>query len=136
MSYLHVQMMLYRPFVHYISYQKQKGCDKHSYGIATACVDVARKIIHTTEQMQKHGLLNGAYWFTIYTTFFSIITLVYYVMAGPPDHNTLEIQKTAEVGLECLNSIKDRSMAAKRCVIALEVCFPSSGILFTMTNIS
>ena len=121
MSHLHVQMMLYRPFVHYISHHKSKDCDSRSYAIASACVNVSRKIVHTTEEMRKLRLLNGAYWFTIYTTFFSIITLVYYVMVNPPDETALAILADARLGRDCLKSIQGRSLAARRCTVALAV---------------
>lgn len=62
MSFAHVQMILYRPFVHYLTRPKTLGCDERPYVIARACVQVARKIVHTADEMRKHGILNGAYW--------------------------------------------------------------------------
>ncbi|KAI5804462.1 fungal-specific transcription factor domain-containing protein [Geopyxis carbonaria] len=123
MSHAHVQMMLYRPFVHYLARPRTKDCDEKPYAIASACVAVSRKIVHTSEEMRKNGLLNGAYWFTIYTTFFSVITLVYYVLVNPPDTTSLSILGEAKVGKECISSIKDNSLAAKRCTFALNPLF-------------
>lgn len=129
MSFAHVQMMLYRPFVHYISRPKTPGCDERPYSIASACVNVARKIVHTAEEMQRHGLLNGAYWFTIYTTFFSVITLVYYVMVNQIDPTTIACLNDARIGKDCLLILKDRSLAANRCVKSLEVSHPLHSVL-------
>jgi hypothetical protein len=119
MSFAHVQMMLYRPFVHYIVQSKHSGDER--YAIASACVNVARKIVHTTEEMRKDGLLNGAYWFTIYTTFFSIITLIYYATVNPPDPTSQAVLEDARVGIDCLNSIGGTSPAANRCASVLVV---------------
>jgi hypothetical protein len=120
LSFAHVQMMLYRPFVHYISRPKTKGCDERPYAIAAACVNVVRKIVHTTDEMRRAGLLNGAYWFTIYTTFFAIITLVYYVLVNPPDNTSLSILGDAKLGRDCFLSLSE-NMAARRCTVALAV---------------
>jgi len=67
LSYAHVQMMLYRPFLHYVS---DKACvgkqiDERAYACAAACVSVSRNIVHITTEMKKRGLLVGAYWFTV-----------------------------------------------------------------------
>jgi len=108
--------MLYRPFVHYITRSEEK-----SFAIATACVNVSRKIVHTTDEMRRSGLLNGAYWFTIYTTFFAIITLIYYVLVNPPDKTSRAILGDIKMGKDCLISLQDKSAAAHRCLVALNV---------------
>jgi hypothetical protein len=64
LAYAHVQMMLYRPFIHYVS---QKSCtgkaiDERSYACAAACVSVSRNVVHITTEMKRRGLLIGAYW--------------------------------------------------------------------------
>lgn len=123
MAFAHVQMMLYRPFVHYISRPRIKGSDERPYASAAACVDVSRKIVHTADNMRKKGVLNGAYWFTMYTTFFSVIALMYYVLENPTDVTSLAILGDAETGRDLLSSLKDKSLAAKRCSMALLVCF-------------
>lgn len=128
MSFAHVQMMLYRPFVHYIV--QAKHCGDERYAIASACVNVARKIVHTSEEMRKNGLLNGAYWFTIYTTFFSIITLIYYVTVNPPDSTSQAVLEDAKVGIECLSSISGTSPASKRCTTVLNPIFKEAAEKF------
>lgn len=131
MAFAHVRMMLYRPFVHYISRPKSKGSDERPYASAAACVDVSRKIVHTADDMRKKGVLNGAYWFTMYTTFFSVITLLYYVLENPTDVTSLAILSDAETGRDTLASLRDKSLAAKRCSMALLVCslrYPRAGL--------
>jgi hypothetical protein len=72
--------------------------------------------------MRKKGILNGAYWFSIYTTFFSVITMLYYVLENSTDVTSLAILKDAEIGRDLLLGLKERSLAAKRCSMALQVC--------------
>ncbi|KAL2074597.1 hypothetical protein VTL71DRAFT_8375 [Oculimacula yallundae] len=125
LSYAHVQMMLYRPFLHYVS---DKGCagrtiDERSYACAAACVSVSRNIVHITAEMKKRGLLVGAYWFTMYTTFFAILSLVYFVLENPDKAGSAEILADANNGNDALNGLAKRSQAADRCSIALRGLF-------------
>lgn len=124
LAYAHVQMMLYRPFLHYVSQKSNQGklADKRSYACAAACVSVSRNIIHITSEMRKRGLLVGAYWFTMYTTFFAIISLVYYVLENPQDPGSKQILADANDGKDALKGFAQRSQAADRCSAALLVC--------------
>ncbi len=122
MTYAYTQMMLYRPFLHYVSAEcTAKTKDPRAYACAAACVSVCRNLIHITTQMKKTGLLMGAYWFAMYTTFFSILSLVFYVLENPNEPSTLEILKDAKEGKETLASLSKRSLAADRCTVTLTV---------------
>ncbi|KAL7268949.1 Gypsy retrotransposon integrase-like protein 1 [Rhizina undulata] len=123
MAFSHVQMMLYRPFLHYISRPKKKGSDERPYASAANCVSVSRKIIHTADEMRAKGILNGAYWFTMYTNFFAVITLLYYVIENQTDPTALSILNDAETGWTLLAGLKDKSLAACRCSAALSLLF-------------
>lgn len=123
MAYAHTQMMLYRPFLHYVS--KSPNCsslDKRAYACASACISVSRNIIHITMEMKKRDMLNGAYWFTMYTTFFAIMTLIYFALENPESPTSREVLKEAYEGKEVLESLAKRSMAADRCTRTLKVC--------------
>ena len=117
--------MLYRPFLHYVS---QKAClsktiDERSYACAAACVSVSRNIVHITTEMKRRGLLVGAYWFTMYTTFFAILSLVFFVLENPDKPGSHEILADANDGKEALNGLAKRSQAADRCSTALRVSY-------------
>ena len=73
--------------------------------------------------MKKRGLLNGSYWFIMYTTFFSILTLVFYALENPNDPGTEEILKDAQEGKDTLADLAKKSMAADRCTATLTVSF-------------
>ena len=120
MSYAHVQMMLYRPFLHYVSSgNSSKVSDQRAYACAAACVSVSRNIIHITAEMKRNGLLVGSYWFTMYTTFFAILTLVYYALEN--DGISQEMMHDAVEGKQTLQSLAKRSMAADRSSTILNV---------------
>ncbi len=125
MAYAHIQMFLYRPFLHYVSPPvKAKPVDKRSYACAAACVSVSRNIVHITGEMKKRGLLTGAYWFYMYTTFFAILSLVFFVLENPQSPTSKDILRDAYEGKDTLASLAQRSMAADRCSKTLAVCIP------------
>ncbi|KAG0646975.1 Activator of stress 1 [Hyphodiscus hymeniophilus] len=125
LAYAHVQMLLYRPFLHYVS---QKSCagktvDERSYACAAAGVSVSRNVVHICSEMKRRGLLIGAYWFTMYTTFFAVLSLVYFVLENPDKAGSQEILADASAGKEALAGLAKRSQAADRCSVALRGLF-------------
>lgn len=120
MAFAHVQMMTYRPFIHYTSRGKQGVQVKGGYSAGTSCISVATKIVHVADEMRKEGYLNGAYWFSMYTTFFATISLLYYVFESPS--SSPEYLRTAEVGRNALDCLREKSWAADRCSMILKVC--------------
>lgn len=126
MAYAHIQLFLYRPFLHYVSQNVQeKNVDTRSYACAAACVSVSRNIVHLTGQMKRRGLLVGSYWFYMYTTFFAIISLVFYVLENPQSPRVEDILNDAHEGKDTLAALAAKSLAADRCSIILAV-----GIIF------
>src|ERR1700710_588907 len=122
MAYAHAQMMLYRPFLHYVSQTREsQTVDKRSYACAAACVSVSRNIVHIAIEMKRRGLLGGAYWFTMYTTFFAILSLVFYALENPENEASRDVLKVAREGRDTLESSAKRSMAADRCAATLKV---------------
>ncbi len=118
-----MQIILYRPFLHYVSQSCQAGpVDKRTYACAAACVSVSRNVVHITGEMKKRGLLVGAYWFTMYTTFFAILSLIFFVLENPDSATSHDILRDANEGKETLASLARRSMAADRCTAMLGVC--------------
>lgn len=128
LAYAHVQMMLYRPFLHYVSDKTQAGkhVDERSYACAAACVGVSRNIIHITVEMRKRGLLMGAYCHTMYTTFVAILSLLFFLLENPDKSGTKEILADVYDGKNTLRSLAKLSISADRCSIALTVGLPKS----------
>src|ERR1700748_2951710 len=122
MAYAHAQMMLYRPFLHYVSQTKDSvEVDKRSYACAAACVSVSRNIVHIAIEMKRRGLLVGAYWCSMYTTFFAILSLVFYALENPEAEASQDVLKVAREAKDTLESLAKRSMAAYRCAATLNV---------------
>lgn len=115
-------MMMYRPFLHYVSRAfATANVDRRSYACAAACVSVARNIVHITVEMKRRGLLIGSYWFVMYTAYFSILSLVYFVLENPQSATGTAIMKDAIQGRDMLASLAKRSLAADRCSHSLAV---------------
>lgn len=142
MAYAHVQMTLYRPFLHYVSERccAGKSIDERSYACAAACVSVSRNIVHITTEMKRRGLLIGAYWFVMYTTFFAVLSLVFFVLENPDKPGSKEILADATAGRNAIAGLASRSLAADRCSNGLRVsiifllfssnCFLGGGLFF------
>jgi len=71
--------------------------------------------------MKKRGLLQGAYWFTMYTTFFAILSLVFYALENPESESSQEVLKAATEAKNALEALAKRSLAADRCAATLKV---------------
>lgn len=122
MAYAHLEMFLYRPFLHYVSQDIQaKGFDKRSYACAAACVSVSRNTIHITAEMKRRQLLQGSYWFYMYTTFFAVISLVFYVLENPQSITSADILRDAHEGKDTLAGLAANSLAADLCSRMLKV---------------
>lgn len=124
MAFGHAQLLLYRPFLHYVSQSyRNSPIDQRAFACASACISVSRNIIHITAEMKKRGLLIGAYWFSMYTTFFAIISVLYFILENPASPTSHELFREALEGKEVLAYFAKRSMAADRCTSTLNVCF-------------
>ncbi|KAF1979334.1 hypothetical protein BU23DRAFT_576945 [Bimuria novae-zelandiae CBS 107.79] len=99
MAFGHAQLLLYRPFLHYVSNPERNkpSVDQRAFACASACVSVSRNIIHITAEMKKRGILVGAYWFSMYTTFFAIISILYFVLENPTSQTSRELFREATI---------------------------------------
>ncbi|QIW95518.1 hypothetical protein AMS68_001036 [Peltaster fructicola] len=124
LAYAHAQVLLYRPFLHFVTtHNHPKPVDQRAYACGASYVNVSRNIVHITTQMRNKGLLNGAFWFIMYTSFFSILSLVYFAAGNPENPGTEAIMRDALEGKEVLASLATRSMAADRCSATLDGIF-------------
>ncbi|KAI9727659.1 MAG: hypothetical protein M1828_005887 [Chrysothrix sp. TS-e1954] len=127
MSYAFAQMMLYRPFLHYLSKENQtKPVDKRAHTCASACISVSRNTIRIAIEMQQSGLFNGSNWFSVYTTFFAILSLIFFDLENPSHLSSAELMAEAQSGRNVLASYAARSMAADRCTETLTQLFEQS----------
>lgn len=115
-AYAHVQMLLYRPFIHYCSPRLTKGknFDQRAFHCAASAINISRNIIHIGTEIRKQGVLIGPYWFILYTQLFAILSLVFYVLENPNKAGAYEILADATTGREMIASISKRSYAAEK----------------------
>ncbi|OTB04936.1 hypothetical protein M426DRAFT_57716 [Hypoxylon sp. CI-4A] len=115
-TYAHVQMVLYRPFLHYVSPRISAGKDvnERAYACGAAGVSVARNIVHIGTEMRKQVPLVGPYWFTLFTEFFAIITLVFFVLENQDKPGSMEILADAVAGKEMITDLSRKSLVADR----------------------
>lgn len=114
-AYNHVQLVLYRPFLHYISSSlPQTSTSTQCYAYAAACVDASRNVIYNLREMEKLNPITGPYWFSIYTTFCAVLALLFYVWENADTQGIEQSLRDAEYGRDVLEKLAHRSVAAAR----------------------
>ena len=121
MYYAHVRLMLYRPFLHYISKTMTGNADQRARALAASCINISREVIQIGTAMKTQNLLVGAYWFEFYTIFSAIMALVFPILDRSHDLNISELFQDAKTGREILMHQAPISMAADRCFQMLRV---------------
>ncbi|KAI1082185.1 hypothetical protein F5B20DRAFT_578400 [Whalleya microplaca] len=124
-TYAHVQMMLYRPFLHYVSPRISAGkeVNERAYACGVAGISVARNIVHIGTEMRKQVPLVGPYWFTLFSEFSAIISLVFFVLENQDKPGTMEILADAVACRDMISGLAGKSMVADRISSALDMLF-------------
>ncbi|KAM5353808.1 hypothetical protein ACJ41O_000458 [Fusarium nematophilum] len=124
-AYAHVQLVLYRPFLHYVSPRLSQGTkvDELSYACAAAAISVSRNIVHIGLEIRKQRVLSGPYWFMLYTEFFAVLSLVFYATENPEKPGSGEVLADARAGRQMIAALAEKSMSAERVTNALKVLF-------------
>ncbi|RYP43774.1 hypothetical protein DL768_009699 [Monosporascus sp. mg162] len=124
-TFAHVQMVLYRPFLHYVSprISAGKSIDERGYACGAAGITVARNIVHIGLEMRKQVSLVGPYWFTFFTEFFAILTLVFFVLENQDKDGSKEILADAIAGKEMISGLARTCLAADKISSALNTIF-------------
>ncbi|PYI04673.1 hypothetical protein BO78DRAFT_408877 [Aspergillus sclerotiicarbonarius CBS 121057] len=131
MTYSHVQILLYRPFLHYfVDNTEGNGHAEHGFHkYASACVDASRNLIHLTEDMHRDGLLYGAHWRIAYMVCTAGLSLVY-VVVGSKSPETVKALKidlnTAKRMLMCLTPYSSHSRRLHVALTVLTATFTKS----------
>lgn len=123
--YAHVQLVLYRPFLHYVSPrlgQQGSKIDELSYACAAAAISVSRNIVHIGLEIRKQQVLSGPYWFMLYTEFFAVLSLVFYAIENPEKPGSAEVLADARAGRQMIAELAGKSLSADRVTQSLQVC--------------
>ncbi|KIW91596.1 uncharacterized protein Z519_07563 [Cladophialophora bantiana CBS 173.52] len=127
-AYAHARLILYRPFLLNFSHHTMRNqSDVRAYTYAMACLYASHDVIIGMKNMKKVDMLNGPYWFTIYSTFFAVTSLISYAWERARDEGVSGVLRDAEIGRDILSELGQRSIAAARCSKALEVLFEVLG---------
>lgn len=108
--------MLYRPFLHYISprLSTSKVVDERYYACAAAGISVSRNILHISTEIKNQALVVGPFWSMLYTEFFAVLSLLFYVLENRDKQGAMEIYAEANAGREMIAKMTQRSLAADR----------------------
>lgn len=125
-AYAYVQLILYRPFLHFISPRLVTGdkpFDERAYACAIAGLSISRNIVHMGQEVRKQAVLTGPYWVIVYTQFLATLSLMYYVLENPDKPDCAEVLSDAKSGRDAIASFAWMSPAADRITNALSVRF-------------
>jgi hypothetical protein len=122
-AYAHVQLMLYRPFLQYhpVNTSSEEMNDDRCVALAAAAISVCRNIIYIGQDIRKHAVLIGPYWFTTYTQFFAVIGLLLYISNNPDQPGASRLLSDAQIGKDCISSLTQKSLAADKVTAILDV---------------
>ncbi len=123
MAYSHVQIILYRPFLHYLTQMNNEGLlDERKSRCALACISASRDAIAIASEMEQQGLICAASWPSVYTMFLAIVSLVFFTATTRPDHPLMvAVKEDADKGVIVLDKLKCHDLGPKRCLAVLEV---------------
>lgn len=123
MAFGNAQLLLYRPFLHYVSKKYKNNVDQRAFAFAAACVGVSRNVVHIATEIRKRGLHGGASWFFMHTTFFAVVSILYFVTENSEFPTSFEILGDAVEGKEVLAYFARRSVVADRFSSTLKTMF-------------
>lgn len=79
------------------------------------------QIVWIAEELNNRGLLVGAYWFTVYIVFFSVMVLCMFIIGNPDDPTVDDTMTAAKKGRSILSRLAPGCRSAEKCLTSLEV---------------
>ncbi|KAI7057644.1 hypothetical protein KC352_g44164, partial [Hortaea werneckii] len=98
MYYAHVQMVLYRPFLHHAlkDVRRSSRVSMKAYACGSACIKASMQVVWLAERMEASDLFNAAHWFVTLIVAFTAACLVLFVTSNQGDPT---VDETAEASL-------------------------------------
>ncbi|GAB7351299.1 hypothetical protein MBLNU459_g1714t2 [Dothideomycetes sp. NU459] len=117
LAYAHVQMVLYRPFLHHATkdLRPSKEIKYKAYACGSACVKAAMQVVWLAEALEARGLFNEANWFVALVVSFAATILMLFVLSNEGDSTINETADAAERIKNILARRAGESPSAKRC---------------------
>ncbi|KAL1306511.1 hypothetical protein AAFC00_005205 [Neodothiora populina] len=116
MAYAHVQMVLYRPFLHHAAkiIRPAREVRYKSYACGSACVKAAMQVAWLAEALEVRGLFNEACWFVALGVSFAATILMLFVLSNEGNDTIKAEAEAAEKLKNLLMRHADRSLSARR----------------------
>ncbi|SZF05717.1 unnamed protein product [Blumeria hordei] len=114
LAFAHVQMMLYRPFLSFVSDNTfgNENKNKMSQACTSAYYKVCQNVVQIVKEVQKRGIVVGPSWFMINITSFATLSLVYFNCQRSKSSAPLDIPVDAPGGLDVAKLIAQRKRDA------------------------
>ena len=107
--------------MHYLSQEPlEAAVNDRAVETAIACINACQNIIRIAREI-KDELIAVGHWFAIYSIFFAVFPLAYFVLENPSDERAPAILEDAKHGLELLIFLREYSLVARRCSVSLQV---------------
>ncbi|KAK5140030.1 hypothetical protein LTR04_003193, partial [Oleoguttula sp. CCFEE 6159] len=121
LAYGHVQMVLYRPFLHHVV-RDVPGSVFHykSYACGSACVKAAMQVIWVAEALDTRGYLHEAYWFTVLILSAATTSLLVFILGNKGNPTIKESVQAVANAKSILARLAERSPTAKQCLSSLK----------------
>lgn len=140
LDFLLTKLILYKPFFHFINIDtpalgELKSRLTFQISMARNCVEISKEIISLALEMINADVINGTYWFSIHTIFYSVACLTAYRyhlqqqeqhgMSGnfKSSKELASVEKYYQLGYEVLVKLKANSMASERIYNVLSSIF-------------
>lgn len=122
LAYAHVQIVLYRPFLHlFLERRSGSQLDLRAFACASACVSACMQVAWMAQRLVNHRLVHGSHWFTVRTVFFAVICLLLFVLSNASDLTDPDASFAAQAGFAVLEELALSNTLALRCVKELRV---------------
>ncbi|KAK5311573.1 Gypsy retrotransposon integrase-like protein 1 [Exophiala xenobiotica] len=121
LAYAHVQMVLYRPFLHHIMGTKARSeAGMRSYAYASSCITAAMQVIWIVRQLHQRGYAVAPYWLTLFMTLFSAMTLVMFALSNEGGATVDEAWEAVKSVLWLFTELSSISFIAEKCAAVLK----------------
>lgn len=123
MAYYFGQIILYQPFLHYLTKMAEGATVLRNHSArALACIKIASKTITRSELILSRGGLCPGSWTSIYTIFQAVMCLIFLVAAHIGTSRPAEAWKRSEAGIRLLAASACVEGAATKCLLIIRVC--------------
>ena len=123
MYYAHVQMVLYRPFLHHAlkDVRRSSRVSLKAYACGSACIKAAMQVVWLAERMEASNLFNAAHWFVTLIVAFTAACLVLFVTSNQGDPTVDDIADAVRRIRGLCSRHAEKNVSMRRCLHFLEV---------------